>query len=434
MSEKLNKEGLTKVWLKVWTLVKTLTGDVDVSGKGTLQAQINNLSLKTEQCFQSASDGKTLVANAITGKGVTTSKDDTFATMADNIGKIKSNPTLQSKSAALHTGQTSVTMKPDSGYDGLSQATAAITLQEKTAALSTAAQSITPDSGKVLSKVTVPAVTGTAGTGDVLSGKTFSSAAGINKTGAMANQGAWKGATSGSGNVAIPAGYHNGNGYVSGEGAYNAGYGNGVTDADNRANVNSVNYQSGYNQGVANTKVGTAGTGDVLSGKTFTNASSVGASGAMANRAGTTVDAGSTTQDDTYTYLGIPASGYYDANSKVRAKNSDLKFKKFVGAVNYIKFGSVYSIKQFVNDAFTLSASGSYSSVNTFTVNAACKIKRLYMYASGYRTFNVTINGTTYTGNQDLELNVSLKQGDTFTITTLLAATNDVAIVYIELD
>lgn len=114
--------------------------------------------------------------------------------------------------------------------------------------------------------------------------------------------------------------------------------------------------------------------------------------------------------------------------------NSDLKFKKFVGAVNYIKFGGVYSIKQFVNDAFTLSASGSYSSVNTFTANVACKIKRLYMYASGHRTFNVTINGTTYTGNQDLELNVSLKQGNTFTITTLLAATNDVAIVYIELD
>ena len=132
MSEKLNKEGLTKVWLKVWTLVKTLTGEVDVSGKGTLQAQINNLSAKTEQCFQSASDGKTLVANAVTGKGVPTSADDTFATMADNIGKIKSNPTLQSKSAALHTGQTSVTMKPDSGYDGLSQATADITLQEKT--------------------------------------------------------------------------------------------------------------------------------------------------------------------------------------------------------------------------------------------------------------------------------------------------------------
>lgn len=302
MSEKLNKEGLTKVWLKVWTLVKTLTGDVDVSGKGTLQAQIDNLSAKTNECFQSASEGKSLVANAITGKGVTTSADATFATMADNIAAIQTSAALQSKSAALDITTPTVDITPDAGYDGLSHATASITLQEKTAALSTIAQDITPDTGKVLSKVTVPPVTGTAGTGDVLSGKTFNSAAGVNKTGAMTNQGAWVGETSGNGNVAIPKGYHDGNGYVKGEGAYNAGKSAGTTAA----------------------KVGTAGTGDVLSGKTFTNASTVGATGAMANKGGTTVDAGSTTQDSTYTYLGIPSSGYYSSGSKVRAKNSDL--------------------------------------------------------------------------------------------------------------
>ena len=410
--DKLNKNGVSSLWERIWTLIQLVTGNVDVTNKGDLQTQVDTLSDTVSDCFTNVSNGKSLVASAITDKGVSTDSDATFATMADNIAAIQTSAALQSKSAALDITTPTVDITPDAGYDGLSHATASITLQEKTAALSTAAQAITPDSGKVLSKVTVPAVTGTAGTGDVLSGKTFSSAAGVNKTGAMANQGAWTGATSGSGNVAIPAGYHNGNGYVSGEGAYNAGVSAGTTAA----------------------KVGTAGTGDVLSGKTFTNASTVGATGAMPNKGGTTVDAGSTTQDSTYTYLGIPSSGYYSSGSKVRAKNSDLKFKKFVGAVNYIKFGGVYSIKQFVNDAFTLSASGSYSSVNTFTANVACKIKRLYMYASGHRTFNVTINGTTYTGNQDLELNVSLKQGNTFTITTLLAATNDVAIVYIELD
>ena len=45
----------------------------------------------------------------------------------------------------------------------------------------------------------------------------------------------------------------------------------------------------------------------------------------MANKGGTTVDAGSVTQDSSYTYLGIPSSGYYSSGSKVRAKNSDLK-------------------------------------------------------------------------------------------------------------
>ena len=39
--------------------------------------------------FQSASNGKTLVANAVTGKGVTTNPSDSFQTMATNIGNIK---------------------------------------------------------------------------------------------------------------------------------------------------------------------------------------------------------------------------------------------------------------------------------------------------------------------------------------------------------
>ena len=41
-----------------------------------------------DELFQSVSNGKTLVANAITGKGVSTSSTATFATMATNIGKI----------------------------------------------------------------------------------------------------------------------------------------------------------------------------------------------------------------------------------------------------------------------------------------------------------------------------------------------------------
>ena len=48
----------------------------------TLETQVNEL-------FQSVSDGKTLVANAITGKGVPTSSTDTFATMASNISNIR---------------------------------------------------------------------------------------------------------------------------------------------------------------------------------------------------------------------------------------------------------------------------------------------------------------------------------------------------------
>lgn len=285
--EKLNKNGLMRVWLKIWTLLKLLVGDVDVVGKGDLQTQIDHLDHRVEECFRSASDGKGLIADAVTGKGVPTLVSDTFATMAANIAKIRSSARLQNKSAVLSNVEQ--TIRPDTGYDGLGQ-------------------------------VSVPAVKGTAGAGDVLIGKTFSGTAGIEKDGTMPENGAWTGETTGNGNVPIPAGHHNGRGYVSGAGAYAKG----MVDADARTNTDSANYKNGYNAGVIATKKGTAGAGDVLTGKTFTNASSVEAAGAMANKGAVTVDSGPVTQDDTYTYLAVPAAAFYNANSKLRTKNSNM--------------------------------------------------------------------------------------------------------------
>ncbi len=46
------------------------------------------LQSAVEELKKSVSDGKSLVASAITGKGVTTAADATFATMANNIGQI----------------------------------------------------------------------------------------------------------------------------------------------------------------------------------------------------------------------------------------------------------------------------------------------------------------------------------------------------------
>lgn len=188
-NNKLNKDGVKAFWDRVFVLIKKITGDVDVKNKGTLQEQVNGVSTRVEECFTSVSNGKKAVASAITGKGISTAEDAEFATMAENIGKIKSTLKLQSKSTTLDTGNTSVTMKPDTGYDGLDQATAKIVLQEKSVTLGTSAQNITPDSGKLLSKVTVPAVPGNAALTHVLTGKTFSSAtAGVDKTGTMANK------------------------------------------------------------------------------------------------------------------------------------------------------------------------------------------------------------------------------------------------------
>lgn len=87
--------------------------------------------------------------------------------------------------------------------------------------------------------------TGDATAAEVLSGKTFSSATLENATGTMTNNGAWTGATTGEGNVTIPAGYHNGSGYVSGKTSYNDGYTNGSTDgyAKGRASTRTLKGQ-----------------------------------------------------------------------------------------------------------------------------------------------------------------------------------------------
>ena len=163
--------------------------DVDEELNEQSTNPVQNKAIYTEitSLKKSVSDGKTLVAEAITGKGVQTATDAEFQTMADNISEIKTDPTLQEKTDTLNVNKKSVVLTPDSGFDGLSKATVSITTQEKTAALNTSQQIITPDSGRVLSKVTVPAVTGTAVVGNVLKSKTFNSTAGINQTGTMEN-------------------------------------------------------------------------------------------------------------------------------------------------------------------------------------------------------------------------------------------------------
>ena len=46
-----------------------------------------------DQCFQSVSSGKSQIASAITGKGVSTSPNASFSTMASNIRSISQNVT-----------------------------------------------------------------------------------------------------------------------------------------------------------------------------------------------------------------------------------------------------------------------------------------------------------------------------------------------------
>ena len=107
-------------------------------------------------------------------------------------------------------------------------------LEKKTITPTDTEQIIAPTSGKVLSEIKVEAVTiesgvgkdcydtgvaatkkGNAVAGDVLEGKTFTSAsAGVEQTGTMTNNGAYEKKLTSPSKVTIPAGYHNGSGFV----------------------------------------------------------------------------------------------------------------------------------------------------------------------------------------------------------------------------
>lgn len=126
--------------------------------------------------------------------------------------------------------------------------------------------------------------TGDAGTGDVLSGKTFSNASGNGLTGTMKNRGAWTSTINAGVSITIPAGYHNGSGTVT-------------------ANANS----------------GNASTSQVLSGYTFYSNSATKQTGAMTNNGAisTTISPGGS-----YT---IPW-GFHNGSGKVSASNNTFKY------------------------------------------------------------------------------------------------------------
>ena len=76
--------------------VSRAEGSVSKEGDAFSAANMNNLEKRIEaavnECFQSVSDGKALVASAITDKGVLTDATATFAEMASNIEQISTSP------------------------------------------------------------------------------------------------------------------------------------------------------------------------------------------------------------------------------------------------------------------------------------------------------------------------------------------------------
>lgn len=87
-----NKTYQRKYYHGAWTdwqeTISGITIDSALSNTSVNPVQNKIITAKLNEVFQSVSNGKSLVASAITDKGITTAADATFQTMATNIGKI----------------------------------------------------------------------------------------------------------------------------------------------------------------------------------------------------------------------------------------------------------------------------------------------------------------------------------------------------------
>jgi predicted phosphodiesterase len=100
VKDETSMEGIKdKEYPTLTTQDKTLIGSInevnsqykDIAkevGTETLNTTAQDLKGAINEVFQNVSNGKQLIATAITDKGINTSSDDTFQTMATNIGKI----------------------------------------------------------------------------------------------------------------------------------------------------------------------------------------------------------------------------------------------------------------------------------------------------------------------------------------------------------
>ena len=249
-------DNFNKIVLDDETLeVEDTKARTDIGDVSSLQTTTKeNIVKAVNECFQSASNGKKAVANAITGAGVSTSESATFATMATNIGTVATNKYNAGVAYADGRANPSST-NYTTGYNA----------------------------GVSATKV------GTATAAQVLSGATFTNASTVGSTGTMANNGAVSQSLNAGGSYTIPEGYHNGSGKVS---------------------ANSLASQT----------AGTATAAQILSGQTaWVGGSKL--TGTMVNKSGTTEYTATAALDSTNSELEmtVPATGYYTSNNKLKA-------------------------------------------------------------------------------------------------------------------
>lgn len=202
------------------------------SGTGTVKIVLEEKSVTPTKSAQTVTPtaGKVLskvTVAAIPDKYIDTTDADAVAgnILVDKtayVGGSKVTGTMPDKGAVSKTLDATTSNQSytvPAGYHN-GEGTVNIVLETKSATPTKSAQTITPSSGKVLSKVTVAAIPAayqdvtsvTAAAGDVLTGKKIVSSTGTVVTGSMPNNGATGGSIDGltTTSVTIPAGYTTG--------------------------------------------------------------------------------------------------------------------------------------------------------------------------------------------------------------------------------
>lgn len=231
-------------WYQVYTtadpppatdIIKNVTGITDsaeVSDSNVLAS-----SAAVHQVFQSVSEGKRIIASAITGRGITTAADATFGMMADNIGSIVL-PTGNATAAQVLAGRT-FSNTSAAGITGTMTNRGAVSTTLNAGGTYTIPAGYHNGSGKVTVNSLASQTTATAVAANITSGKTaWVNGTKITGTGAD-NTAHYNAGITAADARANPASAN-----------YKTGYNKGVADADGRANAASVNYKTGYNTGV----------------------------------------------------------------------------------------------------------------------------------------------------------------------------------------
>ena len=155
--------GLSEFKEKIISLIPTKVSQLDNDSEYATKKSVEDLK-------KSVSDGKELVAGAITEKGVTTAADAEFATMAENICQIETGSDVKLQERTIDSfvagnRPLSMILEPQEGFDGMSKVILnGIITQEKVVDPSNAGFYVRPDDGKILSSVYVRAVNNQAKT------------------------------------------------------------------------------------------------------------------------------------------------------------------------------------------------------------------------------------------------------------------------------